>query len=231
MYRRLPVEVVECEKDLYDFMVTHPDTMVNIWEVMDISKMTLQEIRPRQFFLEDQAGTQGKIEYLYQSDDLLLIYVFGTYEGVPFPQKVKGCGLLILQNEQIQGPSGENQMAIRLDAFMQIQNDGVEALVKTFQPLVGKVADTNLNQIVLFLGRLSLTVKENGIGVARLAQNLERVSPEVRNEFAEVAIRGSNRQIQTAALPMPLQYQTSESVTVSNPQVGTEISETEMYQE
>ncbi|MDO4629822.1 MAG: hypothetical protein Q4C70_11620, partial [Planctomycetia bacterium] len=205
MYRRLPVQLIPCEKELYDFMSYHPDTMVNIWELMGVSKMLLTELQPGQFYLEDQAGTRGKIECLYQTSDLMLIYVFGTYEGVPFPQKVSGSGLIILQNQALKGQEGENLLAIRLDAFMQINNEGVEALAKTFQPLVGKVADHNLIQITGFLGELSKTACENGIGVANMARRLERVRPEVQQEFAEVALVMANRTEIPTTMPLPYQ--------------------------
>lgn len=205
MYRRLPIEVVPCEKEMYDFMTRHPETMVNIWELMGVSKMTLMEIKPGTFYLEDGAGTRGKAEYLYKSPDMLILYVFGTYEGIPFPKKVSGSGLIILQNQQLKDASGKNFLAVRLDAFMCIDNEGVEALAKTFQPLVGKVADHNLNQIVGFLGELSETTLKNGIGVANMARRLHHLSPEVQEEFAEVALLTSTRSMKSTT--MPLQYQ------------------------
>lgn len=205
MYRRLPIQVVPCEKEMYDFMTRHPETMVNIWELMGVSKMTLMEIKPGTFYLEDGAGTRGKAEYLYKSPDMLILYVFGTYEGIPFPKKVRGSGLIILQNQQLKDSSGKNFLAVRLDAFMQIENDGVEALAKTFQPLVGKVADHNLNQIVGFLGELSETTLKNGVGVANMARRLHHISPEVQEEFAEVALLTSTRSTQPTTIP--LQYQ------------------------
>ena len=205
MYRRLPVQIVPCEKVLYDFMTYHPDTMVNIWELMGVSQMMLRQVGPDIFYMEDQAGTRGQIECLYRSPELMLIYVYGTYEGVPFPKKVSGSGLMVLQNQQVKSTLGEKLLAIRLDAFMQIENNGVETLAKTFQPLVGNVADNNLNQVAGFLGRLSETAVENGLGVAHMARRLERVAPEVREEFAEVAllIAGRSTPMNTPA-PMPL---------------------------
>jgi len=210
MYRRLPIQVVPCEKEMYDFMTRHPETMVNIWELMGVSKMKLVEIKPGTFYLEDGAGTRGKAEYLYKTPEMLILYVFGTYEGVPFPKKVSGSGLVILQNQQLKDAKGKNHLAVRLDAFMQIENDGVEALAKTFQPLVGKVADHNLNQIMGFLGELSETTLKNGIGVANMARRLNHLSPEVQQEFAEVALLTSTRSAEPAT--MPLQYEPSPAI-------------------
>ncbi len=206
MYRRLPVEIITCEKELYDFMTFHPDTMVSIWRLMGVSQMELQESSPGKFILRDQAGTEGLVEVIHRTENMLLIYADGAYEGVPFPKKVTGRGLIILQNQPMKGNKGENLLAIRLDAFMQIENNGVEALAKTFQPLVGRVADHNLNQVAGFLGELSQTTIAKGGGVANLAKRLEGVTPEVRMEFAEVALLISSRYLPKASgSPLPLQ--------------------------
>ncbi len=204
IYRRLPVQIVPCEKSLYDFMTFHPDTMVSIWRLMGVSQMELQELQPGQFYMEDQAGTRGKMECLYRTNDIMLIYAFGTYEGIPFPKKVSGSGLIVLQNAQVRAPDGSTFLAIRLDAFMQIHNEGVETIAKTFKPLVGKVADHNLNQVAGFLGELSQTSVKNGEGVAHMAQRLDKVSPEVKREFADVALKiGGLKEEPTMPLPVP----------------------------
>lgn len=208
MYRRLPVEIITCEKELYDFMTYHPDTMINIWQLMKVSKMELQEFAPERFHLKDQAGTECVVEVIHRSNDMLLIYADGAYEGFPFPKKVTGRGLIVLQNQPMKGSMGENLLALRLDAFMQIENNGVEALAKTFQPLVGKVADHNLNEVAGFLGTLSRATVSNGSAVASLAKRLDKITPEVRMEFTEVALLLSARDIPRATEgPLPLQYQ------------------------
>lgn len=207
MYRRLPLEVITCEKELYDFMTYHPDTMINIWQLMKVSRMELHEFAPERFHLKDQAGTECVVEVIYRTNDLLLIYADGAYEGFPFPKKVTGRGLIVLQNQPMKGEKGENLLAIRLDAFMQIENNGVEALAKTFQPLVGKVADHNLHEVAGFLGTLSRATVAEGTAVVNMAQRLDKITPDVRMKFTEVALLLSSRGAPRALGPMPLQYQ------------------------
>ncbi|MDO4571291.1 MAG: hypothetical protein Q4D38_12975 [Planctomycetia bacterium] len=204
IYRRLPLQIVSCDEELYHFASRHPDVIVNIWELMKVSKMTLREVSEGRFYMEDQAGTRGLIQCIYRSERLMLLYATGIYEGPPFPRKVKGRGLVVLQNLPVVNEQGERFLAIRLDAFMQIENNGVDALAKTFQPVVGRVADHNFAQVAGFLGQLSKTSAENGFGVAAMSERLTRVPVEVQQEFAKVAISVMERADAEALQPLPV---------------------------
>ena len=193
MYRRLPIQVMPCEEELFTFVTRHPDVVTNLWQLMNASKIQVKELGAERFYLEDGAGTRGVIECLYRSERYVLIYVVGTYEGVPFPNKVKGNGLLILQQVPTVNAEGQPQLAVRLDAFMHIDNAGVDRLVRSFQNLVGRVADHNFNQTVTFMSVLSRTVCYNGDGVKRLSERLDQVQPQVRKEFGDMAVRISTR--------------------------------------
>ncbi len=208
MYRRLPVETVPCEEDMYVFLTKHPDVVVNIWEVLQVSSIRLKEIGPERFYMEDQAGTQGTMECIYRADNFMIIYVSGTYEGPPFPTKVSGSGVMILQHEPIIGPAGEKLVAIRLDSFIKIHNGTVDFLAKTFQGPLGKVADSNMNQTVGFIGALTRTIYQDGESVQRVAPQLKHVRPEVRQEFASLTgtiIKRREQELFGGPLPVAVQ--------------------------
>src|SRR5436309_1961563 len=62
LYRRLPVQTIDCDPDLYLFMVRHPDVIVSIWEVMKISNVALQRTGPDSFIASDNAGTNCNVK-------------------------------------------------------------------------------------------------------------------------------------------------------------------------
>ena len=39
IFRRLPPQLIECDTDMYGFLVDNPDLVINIWEVMGVTKM------------------------------------------------------------------------------------------------------------------------------------------------------------------------------------------------
>ena len=46
IFRRMPVRVVDCDPDLYLFLVRHPDVVINIWNTLKISQLQLKQTGP-----------------------------------------------------------------------------------------------------------------------------------------------------------------------------------------
>src|SRR3984893_14739759 len=42
VYRRLPTQSIDCDPDLFVFLVRNPEVIVDIWRVMGITNMTLE---------------------------------------------------------------------------------------------------------------------------------------------------------------------------------------------
>ena len=189
IFRRMPIRVTQCAPELYLFLVRHPDVVVNIWEVLGVTQLKLRQVGPDTFEVADGAGTLSTIQFLYRSHDTHLIYAEGSYDGPLFTKQVRGRGILLLKTGYVREPNGRYYITSRLDSFLHLEPAGAELLTKTFQPLVGKVADNNFIQTAGFLGSLSKTAEVNSRGVQRLAGKLNNVQPEVRKEFAEITLR------------------------------------------
>jgi hypothetical protein len=195
-FRRMPIRVTQCDPELYVFLVHHPDVIVNIWQVLGVTRVTMQENGPDTFWVTDPAGTKGTVDYLYSDHDTQVIYTQGSYDGPLFTRPVKGRGLVVLKSGWVREPDGRYYVTSRMDAFMRVEHLGAEILTRTFQPLVGKVADINFTYTAEFLGKLSRTAEKNGDGVERLAGKLTAVQPEVRREFAQVARRVAEKSVE-----------------------------------
>ncbi len=187
VFRRMPVRVIDCDPDLYLFLVRHPDVVVNIWNALKLSELELQQIGPQKFRLKEDSGITAELQYLYSSHDTHLIYAEGVYEGAILPRPVKGSGLFLLKSGYIQETDGRYYISSRLDAFVSVEPGAVELVAKAVHPLVGKTADNNFSQTVAFAGSLSRTTELNCRSVERLALQLDCVTPEVRGEFALLA--------------------------------------------
>lgn len=199
IFRRLPVHVTRCDPELYLFLVRHPDVVVNIWEELKISDMRMQQTAPGIFKAGDGEGSVGTVEYLYQDHDTHIVYSEGQYSGPLLAKPVTGRTLVILKTGYIREPDGQYYITSRLDTFTQIDNAGLEFLTRTFQPVIGKVADSNFTQTSAFVGSLSHTAEVNYRGVQRLAGKLQRVQPDVRQEFAVLAKRVSDKSVKQAS--------------------------------
>ena len=102
IFRRLPTQVIACDPKLYLFLIEHPDMVVNMWEVMDVSDMRLEKTGPDSYRANDGVGTAGKVEYLHHSYDTHVMYAEGSYNGPLFINPVHGRCLLVLKTGYVQ---------------------------------------------------------------------------------------------------------------------------------
>ena len=187
IYRRLPTQSIDCDPDLFVFLLRNPEVVVDIWRVMGITNMTLDRNGPDRYRAADGQGTTGTVDFAYRSNDLHVIYSEGTYDGPMYPTKLRGQCVIVLKTSYTRDASGRAHVTNRLDAFLRIENLGAEIVAKTLQPLLGKTADHNFSETSAFVGSLSHTAETNPNGIGRLAQKLNHVEPPVRQQFADLA--------------------------------------------
>ena len=186
VFRRLPVQVVDCDASLHLFLVRNPEVVVNIWELMGITQIELQRTGPFTYKAADGMGTKSAVELVYGTSDIHLIYGEGTYDGPLLPRPVRGRCVLLLKSGYVSTAEGRVHVTNRLDVFLQLDNVALDVIARTFHPLMGRTADINFVQTVAFLGRVSRNAEVNSPGMQRLADRLTKVDPSVRQQFAEL---------------------------------------------
>ena len=210
VYRRLPTRVVNCDPDLYLFLIRHPDVVVNIWEVLGITQLQLRQTAPDTYRVEENQGTSATLEYLYHNHDTHVVYGEWTYTGPLLARKINGRCLALLKTGYVRETDGRYYITTRLDGFMSVEPGGAELLTKTLHPLVVKNADANFVQTVAFLGSLSRTAEVNSRGMQRLAGKLTRVQPDTRDQMSQVVTGVADR-----AAALPPRRSTTDSAQVS----------------
>ncbi len=213
IFRRMPIRVVQCDPEMYLFLVRHPDVVVNIWEVLGVCQLAVRQVDELTFRVVDKTGTRGTVEFLYSSPTTQVIYSEGAFEGPPLTIPARGRTLLVLKSGYVLEPDGRYYITSRLDAFVHIEHGGVELLTKTFQPVVGRVADINFMQTAGFLGSVSRTAEVNVGGMQRLADQLANVRPEVREQFVKLSERVAEKAAELSGAG-----QSAESAMVARPE-------------
>ena len=205
IFRRLPVRVVDCDPELYQFLARHPDVVVSIWDALKLTQLDLRQTAPDKFRAVESDGTTVTFEYLLKSHDTHIVYAEGTYTGALLTRPVKGSCLCILKSGYVRETDGRYYVTSRLDTFLNVEPGAIELVAKTLQPIAGHVADNNFIQTVAFLGSLSKTAEVNPSGVERLAARLPGVQAEIREEFAAVAAKVAEKAAAVERrLPTPL---------------------------
>ncbi len=187
VFRRMPLKVIDCDPDMYLFLVRHPDVVVNIWRLLEISQLRMEQVGRRRFTLSEPVGATVSLEYVHRSHDTHVVYGEGTYRGPLLSRPVSGRGVLVLKTGYVRETNGRYYITNRLDCFLNVEPLGAELLTKTVSPLMGRTADNNFVLTAAFLARLSRTAELGGGGIRALAAKLDRVRPEVRTEFVEMA--------------------------------------------
>lgn len=210
VYRRLPDQTIQSEVDLYDFLLKHPEVVVDMWRVMGVTKATLTPTGPNTFTANDGAGTTCDIEVLHQDSQLLLLHTRGKYEGPLYHRPLLGdCVLLLTSTKrQVQTPEaqtpeaqGAASITISMDAFVKLHQVTVELIARTLKPVFGRISDHNFAETASFLGSVSQTARENPTGMLQLAEKLPTVSPEVRREYESILLTIAERAEAAEELP------------------------------
>lgn len=193
MFRRMPIKLIECDPNMYVFMIRHPEVIVNIWELMKITKVSVRRTGAYTLWTSDGVGTQCSVELVYGSKDTHIFLCEGHYEGPLFRSKVNGRCVLVLKSAYDRLANQRDYVTNRLDVFLQFDHVGADVLTRTLHPLIGRSADMNFVESAGFLQRISTTSKRNGPAMQRLTSRLTHVDASIRDRFAEFVVNVANQ--------------------------------------
>jgi hypothetical protein len=198
MYRRLPTRIIDCDPDLFTFLLQHPEVVVDVWQMMGVSKVTLQQTAANAYRGDDGCGTTGNVSYVFtnwgpHAQNLAVVYADGAYEGKPFLKPLRARSVIVLQSAAVQEANGRNYITVRVDSFVDIQQTGVELMAKTVQPWINQTADRNFIETLGFVSTFSQTAEKNPQGMQRLASRLRAVDAPTRNELVHLCFRAAQR--------------------------------------
>lgn len=198
IYRRLPTRVIDCDPEMFNFLMQHPEVVIDVWRVMGISQVTLQRLGNGAYRGSDNAGTTGTVQFLFSqwgqdARNLAVIMADGTYEGKPFVSRLKARTLILLRSGAVRETNGRHYITVRVDSFVRIEQMGVELVAKTAQPWISKTADRNLIETLTFVSNFSRTAEKNPQGMQRLATRLASIDEPTRKELVAVCFRTAER--------------------------------------
>ena len=187
VFRRLPVQVIDSDPKMFHFLLNNPEVIVNIWQVMGITKVRMTRTGPNTYEASDGNGAKGDVHIAYSNQDTQVIYCEGIYDGPMFPKPLRAQCVLVVKAGFVQETNRRYYVTARCDAFIHFEHMGLELLAKTFQPMVNKSADINFVETAAFVSTVSRTSELKPTGMAKLGNRLQNVSPEVREEFITVS--------------------------------------------
>lgn len=194
VFRRLPTNVVDCQPDMFTFLVQNPEVLVEIWRTLGLSRVELVRTGANTFDLRDNAGTTGRLVVVEQAceagaQNRIVMYAEGQYDGKPFSRAVGARCVLLLRSGSVRETNGRQYVAARLDSFVKLDRTSVEIMAHLAQPFVGRTADRNFSDTLSFISNLSYTAERRPASIDEIAGELENVDAERRAGLSAVAHR------------------------------------------
>jgi hypothetical protein len=201
IYRRLPTRIIDCDPDLFTFLLQHPEIVIDVWRVMGISQVALNKAPDGIYHGTDGAGTTGTLRYLFcnwgeHANNFAVVYADGAYQGQPFPTPLKARSIMLVRSSAVRETNGRHYITVKIDTFVHIENLGIEIIAKTVQPWIAKTADQNLIETLTFVSNFSRTAEKNPQGMKRLANRLDAVDEPTRNQLVTLCFRTAERYAQ-----------------------------------
>ena len=200
-FRRMPTQTIDCDPQMFQHLVRYPEVLVNIWDVMGITKVQVTRTGPYTFTADDGVGTTCKCDLIFGNDKIHIYYGTGAYKGSMAPRQITGRCVCVLYSSTAKSPSNRPMINGSMDVFLKLDNIGADLLTRTLSPLVGKTADYNFVESAKFLAQISQVCERNPAGAQILASKLTKVQPQIRDEFARIAHRIGSEAVNSNDLP------------------------------
>jgi hypothetical protein len=183
IYRQMPLTLIESDPDLYVFLVRHPEIVVNMWDLLGVTKVSIQRQGEFTFDAMDGAGTTCQIELVYGDRETHVLYAEGHYEGPLLRRLIRGRCILVLRSSYSETEDRTVQVTSRLDMFVRFDNVGAELIARSLHPLVGKSADHNFVESTRFIGQVSKAAENKSDKLLQFSKRLTKVDDTIRDQF------------------------------------------------
>lgn len=202
--KRLPAASVTCDPALLDFILTKPETLVDVWRVLGISQLALDPTGPGGWRFADGYGTVGAVRLLHRErtehGGLAVFHGTGRYDGPLSPKPLTGSCLVVVRHAaEADAAGGRRRQTVQIDAFLDVDGMGLEIVARTLQPLIIRSAATNVHEISLFVSQFAAAAARNPEAVARIADRMTRTSPQDRRTLVTLAAGPGAARTSTAA--------------------------------
>lgn len=191
LFRRSPTHVFDCDPRVFNFLAQHPEVVVNVWNLMGVSNLSLEKTTDLNYRAADQAGTQGALRIAYEHyepdcNNKVVVLANGSYQAGPMPDPIRAQCVLILRSASRRETNGRTYVTARLDSFVRFEKVGADIVAKTLKPLLMKSADHNFTETMKFVSTFSRTAEQRPEGLVSLSQKLDRVDEQTRVELVDL---------------------------------------------
>lgn len=206
IYRRLPTQAIDCDRDMFLFLTRNPEVLVGMWDLMEVTKVATRRTGPFQLEAEDGSGTTCKVDLVYGDSTTHIFVADGSYDGRMVAKPIYGKGVFLLRSSYAKSASGSTTVAGTLDCFVQFESLGADLVARTLSGVIGRSADNNFVETARFVSQVSQASARNPTSMIDVAERIPQVSPGTRRQFVDTIVTVSRRALdepQTASVEVP----------------------------
>jgi len=203
-YRRLPSLQYTIDEPIFRYLMQHPDVAVSTWRVMGISRFEMLQTGPQEFEAKAVDGSEGIADILYQDQNQMLFICDGSYQNMLLPRPLQAAALIWFRAVYAPNAEGTQVVTQKVDVFVRFPSVGFSTVAKILAPVTNGMMDRNLFEISLYGSMMSRAVQDEPEWIVQVAQQLEGVLPQRKDELIAVArlprrltARGTARQVFT----------------------------------
>ncbi|MCO8121858.1 hypothetical protein NHH03_08935 [Stieleria sp. TO1_6] len=193
LYRRLPVQAIRCDEELFLFLTRKPEAIIGIWDLMGITTVQATRVGPYRMDATDGSGTTCQVDLLYGDRNLHVFMADGMYDG-KFAQKgIRGKGVFVLKSTYATAGDGATTVHGTLDCYVKFESLGADLVARSLGGLIGKSADHNFVETAKFISQISQACETNPNGMLDMVDRLPQVDPQTKADFAQVILNVARR--------------------------------------
>jgi len=203
LFRCLPALRIELEPSSYEYYRRHPEVAVAVWKVLGISQLQLMSTSaPGLFSVKSTDGSDGTLEVLLQTDNLLIVRGTGNWHSGVLPTPIRSEGLVVLRHRFEKDREGRRYVSHQAAVFLTFPQQSVRNVARIVSPVTNMIADRNFKDISLFLRMMHVAAIERPGWIEMIAGRLEGLTRPQRDEFLKSAARAlvANRRLREASL-------------------------------
>ncbi|MEM9586166.1 MAG: hypothetical protein AAGA03_02700 [Planctomycetota bacterium] len=201
IYRRLPAQAIDCDRDMFLFLSRNPEILVGLWDLMGITKVQVQRTDQYRLRANDGTGTTCVIDLVYGDGDTHIFVAEGSYDGRLVAKPIRGNGVFVLKSSYAKSASGRTTVTGTIDCFVRFDTLGADLVARTLSGLIGRSADHNFQETARFIGQVSQASEVKPRSMIDVASRMPQVPAEKRQQFSRVIMSVGRRTRTTNSPP------------------------------
>jgi hypothetical protein len=189
MFRRLPAISIDADPEVYNHLTHNPESVVGIWRVLGISKFTMQQTGPTEWYGDAGDGSTGTIDVLTRSPNRHLLLCTGKYKSPLLARPIEATAIMHLQTQYQQGEDLQPKVVHGLDLFVMFPSHTIDTVARVIAPVSHMIADRNFRELSLFVRFMNVAMERQPGWVEQTIQRIDGIDREQRIELMKLSAR------------------------------------------